>query len=70
MTATAEEIIDAIDDAILAKLEGGAVRSYEIQGRSLTHMSLKELRDLRREYAAINNAQQGGRTNYASFNER
>ena len=69
MTATAQQIIDSIDDAILAKLQGGAVRSYAIGDRNLTNMSLKELRDTRKEYANILNQDKGGRKNYASFNE-
>ncbi|MCD4727946.1 MAG: hypothetical protein K8R46_09810 [Pirellulales bacterium] len=70
MTATPQEIIDAIDDAILTKLQGGAVKSYGIAGRNLVNMDMKELRELRQEYAALLNAANGGRTNYASFNER
>jgi len=68
MTA-AQDIIDAIDTAILAKLNGGAVRSYGIGDRNLTHMSLKELRETRKEYAALVSAEQGGVINYASFKD-
>ena len=68
MTA-AQDIIDAIDTAILAKLNGGAVQSYSIGNRNLTNMSLKELRETRREYAALLSAEEGGIKNYASFNE-
>ena len=68
MTA-AQDIIDAIDTAILAKLNGGAVRSYGIGDRNLTHMSLKELRETRKEYEALVGAEQGGVKNYASFKD-
>lgn len=64
-----QTIIDAIDAAILAKLQGGAVRSYSIGDRNLTNMSVKELTDLRKEYASVLAASKGGVKNYASFNE-
>jgi len=67
MSTSIQDIIDAIDAAILAKLNGGAVRSYSIADRNLVNMGLKELRDTRAEYAAILSTQQGGRKNYASF---
>ena len=67
MTATPQEIIDAIDDAIYAKMTGGAVRSYSIGERSLEHMSLSELRKCRQEYAGLLAADEGGVKNYASF---
>ena len=70
MAAKPQEIIDAIDDAILAKLQGGADRSYEISGRSLTNMSMKALRDFQKECVALLNASNGERTNYTLFNER
>ena len=69
MATAAQDIIDAIDTAILAKLAGGAVRSYGIGDRNLTHMSLKELRETRKEYAALVSAEQGGVKNYASFKD-
>lgn len=67
MSTSIQDIIDAIDAAILEKLDGGAVRSYSIGNRNLTSMGLKELRETRAEYAAILSTQQGGRKNYASF---
>ena len=69
MATAAQDIIDAIDTAILAKLTDGAVRSYSIGDRNLTHMSLKELRETRKEYAALLSAEQGGVKNYAAFKE-
>ena len=69
MATAAQDIIDAIDTAILAKLAGGAVRSYGIGDRNLTHMSLKELRETRKEYEALVSAEQGGVKNYASFKD-
>jgi len=69
MATAAQDIIDAIDTAILAKLNGGAVRSYGIGDRNLTHMSLKEIRETRKEYEALVSAEQGGVINYGSFKD-
>jgi hypothetical protein len=69
MSTAAQDIIDALDTAILAKLNGGAVHSYAIGDRNLTHMSLKELRETRREYTALLSAEEGGAKTYASFKD-
>lgn len=69
MATDPQDILDAIDSAILAKLNGGAVRSYSIGDRNLTHMSLRELRETRKEYAALVAAQKGGAKNYGSFKD-
>lgn len=72
MAATAQELLDAVNDAILAILSGGAVKSYGIggsSGRTLERMSLDELRTLRAELmeqvAASNSST--GRTSYVTF---
>jgi len=69
MATDPQDILDAIDTAILAKLNGGAIRSYAIGDKNLIHMSLKELRETRKEYAALVSAQEGGSLNYASFKD-
>jgi hypothetical protein len=69
MATDPQDILDAIDTAILAKLNGGAISSYSIDGKNLTHMSLKDLRETRSEYAALVSAQKGGSLNYASFKD-
>ena len=69
MATDPQDILDAIDAAILAKVNGGAVRSYAIGDRNLTHMSLKELRETCKEYAALVSTQEGGSRNYASFKD-
>ena len=67
MATSAQTIIDNIDDAINAKLTGGAVQSYSIGSRNLQHMTLRQLYEARREYAAVLAAEQGGTKNYGSF---
>lgn len=43
----AEQMLAAVDKAILDRLSGGAVQSYSIKGRNLAYMPLGELRALR-----------------------
>jgi len=45
--------LDAIDDAIKAKMTGGAVQSYSIGDRNVTHMRVDELMRLRRDVASL-----------------
>jgi len=51
--ATPAEMVVLIDAAIEAKLTGGAVQSVGSRGTSIQHMTLSELRALRREYATL-----------------
>lgn len=46
-SSTAEKMLTAVEKAIAARLEGGAVDSYEIRGRSLARTPLPELIALR-----------------------
>ena len=62
---TAAEMVEKIDAAIAAKLDGGAVLGYSINGRSTQHMSLTELLSVRRVYQAQIDG--GPQTNYAAF---
>ena len=64
---TKQEMLENIENAINARMTGGAVQSYSIGGRNLQYISISELtklRDqLRKEIAGLNNA-----TTYAKFN--
>lgn len=62
-------MITKIDEAIEAILDGGAVSSYQIRGRSLARYSLSELRELRAEYSKIASSSQGGARNYVRFDD-
>lgn len=64
--ATVQEMLDAVNAAILAKLNGNAVQSYSIGGRNIQYYSLKALQDLRQQLQAELGAE-NGTTNYASF---
>lgn len=63
---TKQEMLDNVENAINARMTGGAVTSYSIGGRNLQYISLDELlklRDqLRREIAGSNDT-----TTYAKF---
>jgi len=56
MATSAQTIIDAIDDAIAARLTNGAVKAYSVDGLHLETYSLQELRELRAFYEARKNA--------------
>ena len=61
-----EEMLENVENAINARLTGGAVQSYSIGGRNIQYAPLSDLyklRDqLRREIAGS-----GGTTTYVSF---
>jgi len=63
---TKQELLDAVENAILAKLNGNAVQSYSVGGRNIQYYSLKALYDLRDKLMAEIGAE-NGTTNYASF---
>jgi hypothetical protein len=67
MSATAQQLLDAVNDAIHAKLLGNAVQSYRIGDRDIQYMSLTELRRFRKELAAEVATGSGRNTNYAQF---
>ena len=54
--ATAQQIIDAIDDAILARMTNCAAKTYSVDGIHMETYSLQELRDLRQFYQGRANA--------------
>ncbi len=65
---TAQEILDAIRTAILARLSGGYVNSYSMpDGRNIQFIRLEELTALEERYAAIVAAQQSGGFTFAGF---
>lgn len=60
--------LQKVRDAIDALMDGGAVQSYEINGRQLSHYSLSQLMDLeKRLMTQLANEQSGGSTNYVRF---
>lgn len=63
---TKQEMLENVENAINARMTGGAVQSYTIGGRNIQYIGLEELRklrdQLRREIAGS-----GGTTTYASF---
>jgi len=65
--ATPAEMVTKIDTAIEAKLDGGAVDQYSIDGRQLRHMSLLDLYSLREKYARLSANASGPGVNYAEF---
>jgi len=67
MATAAQDIIDAIDAAILAGLTGpGQIRSAD--GRMITYRSLTELKDLRQFYARQLARSSGGTVRLGDFN--
>jgi len=70
MAATTQQIIDALNDAILAKIQGNVVQSYTVNGKDIKYMSLKDLREFRKELMAeIAQANGEGNVNYADFTD-
>jgi len=65
--ATIDERIAALDAAIDTIIAGGAVREYEINGRSVNRYSLNELITLRKDLLKQKAAAQGGARNYVDF---
>lgn len=63
---TKQEMLDNVENAINARMIGGAVQSYSIGGRNLQYISLNELiqlRDRLRQEVVVGNP----RTTYAEF---
>lgn len=60
--------LQKVRDAIDALMDGGAVQSYEINGRQLSHYSLSQLMDLeRRLLSQVASERSGNATNYVRF---
>ena len=63
---TKQEMLEAVESAILARMTGGAVQSYSISGRNIQYYSLDELRKLRDQLRQEISAQKSN-TTYARF---
>jgi len=64
---TKQEMLDAVENAITARMTGGAVQSYSISGRNIQYYSLDELRRLRDQLRQEIAAGKSGGTTYARF---
>ncbi len=64
---TKQEMLENLETAINARMLGGAVQSYSINGRNIQYMNLTELRQLRKDLMAEISAQSGNSRNYATF---
>ena len=68
MANTTSVRLTKVRDAIDALMDGGAVQSYEINGRQLSHYSLSQLMDLEQQLMKqLANEQSGGASNYVRF---
>jgi len=67
VSPTNQEMLDAVNTAIYAILNGGAVQSYSIGGRNIQKASLNELYTLRRKLEADIAAGNGSGRTYAKF---
>lgn len=65
--ATTQEMLDAVNNAINTRLQGGAVASYSINGRNIQYSPLNELRDLKRELQAQLASEKGSARTFVSF---
>ena len=68
--ATTQEMLDKVNTAIVARLDGGAVQSYSIGGRNIQYISLGELyklRDILRK--EVNSSNVSNTRLYAGFGE-
>lgn len=65
---TKQEMLENVENAINARISGGAVQAYSIAGRNIQYIPLPDLyklrEQLRREIAGANDT-----TTYASFKE-
>lgn len=66
-TPTNQEMLDAVKEAIQARLTGGAVRTYSINGRDIEYYSLTELYDLKRKLERAISADNGNGRTFVEF---
>ena len=64
--ATAQELFDKVNEAIAAKMDGNAVQSHNIGGKSIQYYSLTELKELRADLKRELDSGKDTR-NYAGF---
>ena len=70
MANTPQTRLQKVRDAIDALMDGGAVQSYEINGRQLSHYSLAQLMELeRRLISQINSERVDNHANYVRFED-
>jgi len=67
VTLTDTELLAKVNEAIAARMIGGAVQSYSIQGRNLQYCTLEELWKMRRNLENAIAAQGGSGRTYAKF---
>jgi hypothetical protein len=68
-TVTNQTLLDKVNTAIQARLNGGAVQSYSISGRNIQYATLDELFRIKDKLErAVNNNADGG-LSFASFDE-
>ena len=65
--ATTQEMLDAVNNAINARLTGGAVQSYTISGRNIQYIPLSELKELKKELQAQLASEKGNARTFVSF---
>lgn len=65
--AATQEMLDAVNNAINARLTGGAVASYSVNGRDIQYISLRELRELKNELQAQLAGEKGSARTFVSF---
>ncbi len=66
MSTTTDQMLAAVEAAINARLTGGAVQSYSIEGRNLQYTNLTELYKIRTKLKA-EVASETGTRNYVKF---
>jgi hypothetical protein len=66
---TRQEMLDAVNTAIQAKMVGGAVQSYSVNGRNLQSMPLSELMKWRDQLQKEISVSFGPADNYAGFSK-
>jgi hypothetical protein len=62
-----EALLAVVNNAIAARLSGGAVAAYSINGRNIQYISLSELRQMRQELQAQVSAAKGNARTFVSF---
>ncbi len=67
ITTTTSQLLDQVTTVISARLNGGAVASYSINGRNLQYMPMQDLLALKRDLEKQLAAEKGGSRNYAKF---
>jgi len=64
---TTSEMLDQVNAAISARLSGGAVASYSINGRNIQYMPIPELLAIKKDLQKQLSAEKGGSRNFAKF---